>query len=81
MQSTRKVTCKVEIRSVFRAPSQKFKVLPIPNVLANGKSFEHGFMKKCDDHKLCLKSHAKSSFDRFFMHRIRNSKYWPFLTY
>ncbi|RRT46310.1 hypothetical protein B296_00003083, partial [Ensete ventricosum] len=67
--------CKVELRLVFRAPSQKFKILAIPNVLAHGKSYEHSFMKKYGGHKLCAKSRAKSSFDRFFMHRLENSKY------
>ncbi|RWW35242.1 hypothetical protein BHE74_00059847, partial [Ensete ventricosum] len=67
----------VEFRPIFRAPSQKFKILAIPNVLAPGKLYEHGFMKKRDGHKLC----AKSSFDRFFVHRLQNSKYWPFPTY
>ncbi|RZS27380.1 hypothetical protein BHM03_00060834, partial [Ensete ventricosum] len=37
-----KVTCKVEFRLVFRAPFRKFKILAIPNVLAQGKSYEHG---------------------------------------
>ncbi|RZS03187.1 hypothetical protein BHM03_00033333 [Ensete ventricosum] len=47
--------------------SQKFKILPIPNILAHGKILEmllipnvlahgklykHDFMKKCDGHKL-----------------------------
>ncbi|RRT44595.1 hypothetical protein B296_00044259 [Ensete ventricosum] len=36
--------------------SQKFKILVIPNVLAHGKSYEHGFMKKRDYQKLCAKS-------------------------
>ncbi|RZR82659.1 hypothetical protein BHM03_00009115, partial [Ensete ventricosum] len=63
-----------EFRSIFRAPSRKFKILAIPNVLANGKSYEHGFVKKCYGHKLC----AKSSFDWFFMDRLQNSKYLPF---
>ncbi|RWW61872.1 hypothetical protein BHE74_00031039, partial [Ensete ventricosum] len=76
-----KVTCEVEFRTVFHAPSRKFKILAIPNVLAHGKSYEHGFMKKFDDHKLYAKSRAKSSFDRYFMHHLRNSKYWPFPTY
>ncbi|RWW58748.1 hypothetical protein BHE74_00034355 [Ensete ventricosum] len=49
-----------------------------PNVLAHGKSYEHGFTKKRDGHKLCAKSRAESSFNRFFMHRLGNSKYWPF---
>ncbi|RZR93448.1 hypothetical protein BHM03_00021955 [Ensete ventricosum] len=71
----------VEFRSIFRAPSQKFKILAIPNVLAHGKSYEHGFMKKHDGHKLCVTLHAKSIFDRFVMHRLENSKYWPFPIY
>ncbi|RWV92482.1 hypothetical protein GW17_00045133 [Ensete ventricosum] len=33
------VTGKVKFRSIFRAPSQKFKILAIPNVLAHGKSY------------------------------------------
>ncbi|RRT73274.1 hypothetical protein B296_00026752, partial [Ensete ventricosum] len=70
-----------EFRSVFRAPSQKFKILAIPNVLAHGKSYEHGFMKKYEGHKLCAKLRTKSSFDRFFMHHLENSKYKPFPSY
>ncbi|RZR93619.1 hypothetical protein BHM03_00022161 [Ensete ventricosum] len=66
------------VRSVFCAPSQKFKILAIPNVLAHGKSYEHGFMKKRDGHKLSSKLCVKSGFDRFFVHYLRNSKYWPF---
>ncbi|RWV86628.1 hypothetical protein GW17_00051457 [Ensete ventricosum] len=72
---------KVEFRSIFCAPSQNFKILDFPNVLAHGKSYEHGFAKKGDGHKLCIKSCAKSSFDRFFTHHVRISKYWPFPTY
>ncbi|RWW37638.1 hypothetical protein BHE74_00057226 [Ensete ventricosum] len=41
----------------------------------------YGFMKKCDGHKLCVKSRIDSSFDRFFVHRLGNSKYWLFPTY
>ncbi|RWW76983.1 hypothetical protein BHE74_00014874, partial [Ensete ventricosum] len=67
--------CKAEFRSVFRAPSRKFKILAIPNVLAHGKSYELGFMTKRDGKKNFAKSCAKSSFDRFFMHHLRNSKY------
>ncbi|RWW38882.1 hypothetical protein BHE74_00055846, partial [Ensete ventricosum] len=63
-----------EFRSIFCAPSPKFKILAIPNVLAHGKPYKHGFVKKCDGHKVC----TKSSFDQFFMHRLENSKYWPF---
>ncbi|RRT50694.1 hypothetical protein B296_00045057 [Ensete ventricosum] len=60
---------KFEFRLVFHAPSQNFKILAIPNVLAHRKSYEYGFMKKRDGHKHC----AKSSFDRFnrfFVHRL-----------
>ncbi|RZS28797.1 hypothetical protein BHM03_00062444 [Ensete ventricosum] len=56
-------------------------MLAIPKVLAHGKSYEHGFMKKHYGHKLCEKSPAKSSFDRFFVHRLENSKYWPLPKY
>ncbi|RRT43078.1 hypothetical protein B296_00027672 [Ensete ventricosum] len=71
----------VEFRSVFRAPYWKFKILAIPDVLANGKSYQHSFTRKYDGHKLCVKSYAESSFDRFFIHHLKNSKYWSFLTY
>ncbi|RRT32073.1 hypothetical protein B296_00056574 [Ensete ventricosum] len=71
----------MEFRSVFCAPSQKFKILTIPNVLAHGKSYEHGFAKILDGHILCVKSCAELSFDRFFMYHLGNSKYWPFPTY
>ncbi|RRT78114.1 hypothetical protein B296_00017453 [Ensete ventricosum] len=67
----------VKFRSVFRAPSHNFKILAIHNMLAHGKSYKHGFVKKRDDHKLCV----KSSFDRFFMHHLRILKYWSFPTY
>ncbi|RWW69123.1 hypothetical protein BHE74_00023296, partial [Ensete ventricosum] len=56
---------KVKFRSIFRAPSQNFKILSIPNVLAHGKSYDD-FMKKYDGHKLSVKSH----FDQFLMHRL-----------
>ncbi|RZS25892.1 hypothetical protein BHM03_00059165 [Ensete ventricosum] len=49
---------RVEFRSVFRAPSRKFKILAIHDVLAH-----------------------ESSFDRFFVHRLGNSKYWSFPSY
>ncbi|RZS21753.1 hypothetical protein BHM03_00054434, partial [Ensete ventricosum] len=70
----------VEFRSVFHVASQKFKILAIPNIIAHGKSYEHGFMKKHNGHKLCAKSRAESSFDRFFVHRLRNLKYWTLPT-
>ncbi|RWW38879.1 hypothetical protein BHE74_00055844 [Ensete ventricosum] len=72
---------KVKFRSVFRAPSRKFKILAIPNVLAHGKSYKHGFVKKRDGHKVCTKSCAKSTFDQFFVQRHGNSKYWPLPTF
>ncbi|RWV98438.1 hypothetical protein GW17_00038720, partial [Ensete ventricosum] len=68
---------RVEFRLVLHVPSRKFKILAIHDVLAHGKSYEHGFMKKCDGQKLC----AESSFDRFFVHRLGNSKYWSFPSY
>ncbi|RRT31181.1 hypothetical protein B296_00057745, partial [Ensete ventricosum] len=70
-----------EFRSVFRAPSQKFKILVIPILLAHRKSYKHAFAKKYDGQKLCAKSRAESSFDRFFMHCLGNSKYWPLTMY
>ncbi|RRT44061.1 hypothetical protein B296_00033303 [Ensete ventricosum] len=54
---------------------RNFKILAIPHVSTHGKSYEHGFMKKLDGHKLCTKSHTKSSFDRFFMNRLIISKH------
>ncbi|RZS05072.1 hypothetical protein BHM03_00035516, partial [Ensete ventricosum] len=57
-QTLRKVTREVKFRLVFHAPSQKFKILVIPKVLAHEKSYEHSFTKKCDGHKLCAKSRA-----------------------
>ncbi|RRT70606.1 hypothetical protein B296_00014074, partial [Ensete ventricosum] len=70
-----------EFRSIFRAPSRKFKILVIPDVLALWKSYKHDFVKNHDGHKLCAKSCAESSFDRLFVHHLENLKYWPFSTY
>ncbi|RWW52532.1 hypothetical protein BHE74_00041046, partial [Ensete ventricosum] len=64
-----------KFRSIFCAPSWKFKILTIPNVLARRKSYEHGFAKICDSHKLCAKSRAESSFNQFLVHHLGNSKY------
>ncbi|RRT32488.1 hypothetical protein B296_00038290, partial [Ensete ventricosum] len=72
---------RVEFRSVFHAPSRKFKILAITNVLVLRKPYEHSFEKKRDGQKFCAKSCADSSFDRFFVHRLKNSKYWLFPTY
>ncbi|RWW54018.1 hypothetical protein BHE74_00039443, partial [Ensete ventricosum] len=46
------------VRSIFLGPSRNFKILASPNVLAHWKSYEHGFAKKCDGHKLCTKSRS-----------------------
>ncbi|RWV78108.1 hypothetical protein GW17_00060984 [Ensete ventricosum] len=48
-----------------------------PNVLGHGKSYEHGFEKKYDGYKL----YTKSGFNQFFIDRLENSKFKPFLTY
>ncbi|RZS12170.1 hypothetical protein BHM03_00043575 [Ensete ventricosum] len=79
-RDSHKHCAKVEFRSVFHAPSRKFKILAIPDVLAHWKSYEHGFVKKHDDHKFHAKSRVESSFNRFFVHRLGNSKFWPFPT-
>ncbi|RZS25477.1 hypothetical protein BHM03_00058681 [Ensete ventricosum] len=47
------VVRRVEFRSIFHAPPRKFKILAIPYVLAHGKSYEHGFIKKLEGHILC----------------------------
>ncbi|RRT35011.1 hypothetical protein B296_00034996 [Ensete ventricosum] len=52
----------VKFRSVFRAPSRKFKILAIPDVLGHGKSYEYDFAKKLNSHKLCAKSRTESIF-------------------
>ncbi|RWW87933.1 hypothetical protein BHE74_00003214 [Ensete ventricosum] len=62
-----KVARKVEFRSVFHALSWKFKILAIPNVLAHGKSYEHNFVKQCDDYKLCTKLWHSRSYEHDFM--------------
>ncbi|RRT43792.1 hypothetical protein B296_00045340 [Ensete ventricosum] len=64
-------------RSVYPTLSRNFKILAITNLLAHGKSYKYGFMKKRDCHKLC----AKSSFVRFIAHSLRILKYWPLPTY
>ncbi|RWV83339.1 hypothetical protein GW17_00055067 [Ensete ventricosum] len=55
----------------FSCTVTEFKILVIPNVLAHEKLYENGFPKKYDGHKL----YAKSSFVRFFVHCLENSKY------
>ncbi|RWW37827.1 hypothetical protein BHE74_00057007, partial [Ensete ventricosum] len=37
--------------------------------------------KKRNGYKLCIKLRVISSFDRFFVHHFKNSKYWPLPTY
>ncbi|RWV82004.1 hypothetical protein GW17_00056530 [Ensete ventricosum] len=54
----------------FLCTSQNFKIQVIPNVSAHSKSYEHDFLKKRDDRKLCVKSRTKSRFDRFFVHHL-----------
>ncbi|URE47778.1 hypothetical protein MUK42_31709, partial [Musa troglodytarum] len=56
---------------IFFAPSQKFKILTLPNLLGLGKLNNLSFVKKYDGHKIC----TKSIFDRFFSHHLENSKY------
>ncbi|RZS11306.1 hypothetical protein BHM03_00042625 [Ensete ventricosum] len=63
------------------AYKKKFRILVIPVLLAHEKSYKHGFTKKYDGRKFCAKSRAESSFDLFFVHRLKNLKYWPFPTY
>ncbi|RRT32215.1 hypothetical protein B296_00054837, partial [Ensete ventricosum] len=57
---SRRNSPRVEFRLVFRAPSQKFKILAIPDVLAHGKSYGHGIVKKRDGHKVCAKVEFRS---------------------
>ncbi|RRT73071.1 hypothetical protein B296_00020365 [Ensete ventricosum] len=73
-QTLHKVASEVKFRSIFHAPSQKFKIFAIRNVLAHGKSYEHDFMKKRNGYKLCAESCSKSSFNWFFMYHLGNSK-------
>ncbi|RRT33564.1 hypothetical protein B296_00042055 [Ensete ventricosum] len=76
-----KLSRRVEFRSIFHAPSRKFKILVIPILLVHGKSYKHGFGKKYDGHKLGAKSYVESSFDRYFVHCLKKSKFWPFPMY
>ncbi|RWV78372.1 hypothetical protein GW17_00060674 [Ensete ventricosum] len=55
---SRRISLRVESRSIFCAPTRKFKILANPNVLAH-----------------------ESSFDRFFVRHLGNSKYRPIPTY
>ncbi|RRT76448.1 hypothetical protein BHE74_00017099, partial [Ensete ventricosum] len=65
---------KVSFRSIFCTLSRNFKILAIPIVLAHEKSYEYGFVKKCNGHQLWAKSRAKSRFDWFFIHHYGISK-------
>ncbi|RWW35328.1 hypothetical protein BHE74_00059753, partial [Ensete ventricosum] len=56
---------KVEFRSLFCAPSRKFKILVFPVLLAHGKSYKHAFAKKYNGHKLCT-SRARVEFRSVF---------------
>ncbi|URE49587.1 hypothetical protein MUK42_32443, partial [Musa troglodytarum] len=59
------------VGSVFCAPSRKFKILTIPNLLGLGKLYNLGFAKKHDGHKVC----TKLMLDQFFVHHLKNLKY------
>ncbi|RWW35631.1 hypothetical protein BHE74_00059413, partial [Ensete ventricosum] len=64
----------VEFRSIFRTPSKKFKILAIPDALAHRKSYEHGFMKKCDSPRHC-NSPNSSRFDTSHYSGLLASRY------
>ncbi|RRT68153.1 hypothetical protein B296_00009979 [Ensete ventricosum] len=69
--------CDVKFRSIFRSPSQKLEILVIPNVLVHGKSYEHGFTKKYNGHKLAY-SHTRSRVSIDFsctVSKIQNTGY------
>ncbi|RRT68374.1 hypothetical protein B296_00031702 [Ensete ventricosum] len=59
---SREVAHRVEFRSIFHAQSRKLKILGIPDILARGKSYEHGFVKKCNGHKHCMQSRVSIGF-------------------
>ncbi|RZS24511.1 hypothetical protein BHM03_00057591 [Ensete ventricosum] len=73
-----RIARRVEFRSVFSAPSEKFKILAIPDILAHGKLYEHSSAKKHYGHKHCANPHSESSFDRFFVNHLKNSKILTF---
>ncbi|CAL9765455.1 unnamed protein product, partial [Musa acuminata subsp. burmannicoides] len=52
----------IEVQLIFCAPSRKFKILTIPNILAPWKLFKLSFSKKYDGYKV----YVKSRFDQFF---------------
>ncbi|URE08721.1 hypothetical protein MUK42_13492, partial [Musa troglodytarum] len=56
---------------VFCAPSRKFKILTIPNLLGLRKLTNIGFAKKRNGHKV----YAKSMFDLFSLYYLKNLKY------
>ncbi|RWW54163.1 hypothetical protein BHE74_00039269 [Ensete ventricosum] len=56
-------------------------VLKIQNTSSQWEVVRAWFPEKCDGHKLCAKSRVRSSVDRFFVHHLENSKYWPFPKY
>ncbi|RWW35897.1 hypothetical protein BHE74_00059125, partial [Ensete ventricosum] len=62
-----------EFRSVFRAPSQNFKILVIPNVFAERKSYEHGFTKNATVINFA-QSHAQGQVPSIFHAPSRNFK-------
>ncbi|RWW45534.1 hypothetical protein BHE74_00048619 [Ensete ventricosum] len=44
-----------QVSNGFSGTISEIQNTGIPNVLAHGKSYEHGFLKKCDGHKVCTK--------------------------
>ncbi|RRT39398.1 hypothetical protein B296_00034770 [Ensete ventricosum] len=60
----------------FLCTCQKFKILAIAKLLAHGKSYKHGFAKKCDGHKVARKVEFRSIFHassrKFKILAIRN---------
>ncbi|RWW35698.1 hypothetical protein BHE74_00059331, partial [Ensete ventricosum] len=54
-----------EVRLIFHAPSKKFKILVIPNVLAHEKSYEYGFTKN-----MTIIKFAQSRGSISFLHTI-----------
>ncbi|CAD5192447.1 unnamed protein product [Musa acuminata subsp. malaccensis] len=62
--------CNVEVRSIFCALSQKFKILTIPKKFTFRKSYMLGFVKKRGGHKFCTKSRF-DRFNRFIMNRLK----------
>ncbi|RWV83028.1 hypothetical protein BHE74_00021183, partial [Ensete ventricosum] len=68
--------CIIKLRSVFLVPSQNFKIRAIPNATI----VSHTSTVSRKNATIINFSH-KLSFDWFFVHYLRISKYWPFPMY